>query len=186
LFLLTILISNPNFLILDEPTNDLDILTLQVLEDFLEDFPGCVMIVSHDRYFMDRLTQHLFVFEGNGIIKDFNGTYSEYRALEDLKKEEKYSSKNKEAKGKLPAEASLPLATPKEKKKLSYKEQREFEMLEKELPELEQEKTRLTELLSSGTLKSDAFQKVANDLGAIVAQLEAKEMRWLELSEMAG
>lgn len=179
LYLLTILIGNPNFLILDEPTNDLDILTLQVLEDFLEDFPGCVMIVSHDRYFMDRLTQHLFVFEGDGIIKDFNGTYSEYRALEDLKKEEKNSAVKEEK-----PLAEKPKAVVSKKKKLSYKEQREFELLEKEMPELEKEKTRLTELLSSGTLKNDEFQKVANALGKIVEQLEAKEMRWLELSEL--
>jgi ATP-binding cassette subfamily F protein uup len=179
LYLLTILISNPNFLILDEPTNDLDILTLQVLEDFLDDFPGCVLIVSHDRYFMDRLTQHLFVFEGEGIIKDFNGTYSEYRAIEDLKKEEKYAPKKKEEK------IIAPVATT-EKKKLSYKEQREFELLEKEMPELEKEKARLTALLSSGTLNTNDFQTVANDLGNIVAQLEAKELRWLELSELMG
>jgi ATP-binding cassette subfamily F protein uup len=180
LYLLTILISNPNFLILDEPTNDLDILTLQVLEDFLDDFPGCVLIVSHDRYFMDRLTQHLFVFEGEGIIKDFNGTYSEYRAIEDLKKEEKYTPKKKEEK------LVAPVATTIEKKKPSYKEQREFELLEKEMPELEKEKTRLTDLLSSGALDTNEFQKVANDLGKVVEQLETKELRWLELSELMG
>jgi ATP-binding cassette subfamily F protein uup len=180
LYLLTILISNPNFLILDEPTNDLDILTLQVLEDFLDDFPGCVLIVSHDRYFMDRLTQHLFVFEGEGIIKDFNGTYSEYRAIEDLKKEEKYTPKKKEEK------LVAPVATTIEKKKPSYKEQREFELLEKEMPELEKEKIRLTDLLSSGALDTNEFQKVANDLGKVVEQLETKELRWLELSELMG
>ena len=180
LYLLTILISNPNFLILDEPTNDLDILTLQVLEDFLDDFPGCVLIVSHDRYFMDRLTQHLFVFEGEGIIKDFNGTYSEYRAIEDLKKEEKYTPKKKEEK------LVAPVPTTNEKKKPSYKEQREFELLEKEMPELEKEKTRLTDLLSSGALDTNEFQKVANDLGKVVEQLETKELRWLELSELMG
>ncbi len=180
LYLLTILISNPNFLILDEPTNDLDILTLQVLEDFLDDFPGCVLIVSHDRYFMDRLTQHLFVFEGEGIIKDFNGTYSEYRAIEDLKKEEKYAPKKKEEK------VAAPVVATTEKKKPSYKEQREFDLLEKEIPELEKERNRLTGLLSSGALDTNEFQKIANDLGKVVEQLEAKELRWLELSEFMG
>jgi ATP-binding cassette subfamily F protein uup len=179
LYLLTILISNPNFLILDEPTNDLDVLTLQVLEDFLDDFPGCVLIVSHDRYFMDRLTQHLFVFEGDGVISDFNGTYSEYRAIQELKLIEKYNPP-KETKVK----EEKPKAISAEKKKLSYKEQREFEQLEKEMPELENKKNHLTELLSSGTLNSEEFNKTAEDLGKIVAQLEQNEMRWLELSEM--
>jgi ABC transport system ATP-binding/permease protein len=179
LYLLTILISNPNFLILDEPTNDLDVLTLQVLEDFLYDFPGCVLIVSHDRYFMDRLTQHLFVFEGDGIISDFNGTYSEYRAIQELKVIEKYNPL-KEIKVK---EENTKTAAA-EKKKLSYKEQREFEQLEKEMPELEKRKIALTELLSSGTLNTEDFNKAAEDLGNIVTQLEEKEMRWLELSEM--
>lgn len=182
LYLLTILISNPNFLILDEPTNDLDILTLQVLEDFLDDFPGCVIMVSHDRYFMDRLTEHLFVFEGNGIISDFNGTYSEYRALEDLKREEKYNPP-KEVKSVI---VEKPKNNALDKKKLTYKEQREFEQLEKEMPTLEEEKNRLTALLSSGTLQSEAFQKTAADLGATIEQLEAKELRWLQLSEMVA
>jgi ATP-binding cassette subfamily F protein uup len=129
---------------------------------------------------MDRLTQHLFVFEGEGIIKDFNGTYSEYRAIEDLKKEEKYVPKKKEEK------IVAPVAATTEKKKPTYKEQREFELLEKEMPELEKERARLTALLSSGTLNTNDFQTVANDLGNIVAQLEAKELRWLELSELMG
>jgi len=179
LYLLTILISNPNFLILDEPTNDLDVLTLQVLEDFLDDFPGCVLIVSHDRYFMDRLTQHLFVFEGEGIISDFNGTYSEYRIIQELKAAEKYNTPKE---NKLKEEKSKPV--PSEKRKLSYKEQREFEQLELEIPELENKKAQLTETLSSGKLNTEEFQKTANNLGYVVAQLEAKELRWLELSEL--
>jgi ABC transport system ATP-binding/permease protein len=179
LYLLTILISNPNFLILDEPTNDLDVLTLQVLEDFLDDFPGCVLIVSHDRYFMDRLTQHLFVFEGEGVISDFTGTYTEYRIIQELKAAEKYNTP-KETKPK----EDKPKPVTSEKRKLSYKEQREFEQLEKDIPELENKKTKLTEILSSGKLNSDEFQKTANNLGYVVSQLEAKELRWLELSEL--
>jgi ATP-binding cassette subfamily F protein uup len=179
LYLLTILISNPNFLILDEPTNDLDVLTLQVLEDFLDDFPGCVLIVSHDRYFMDRLTQHLFVFEGDGVISDFNGTYTEYRIIQELKAAEKYNTPKE---NKLKEEKPKPVTS--EKRKLSYKEQREFEQLEKEIPELESKKAQLTETLSSGKLNSDEFQKTANNLGYVVSQLEAKELRWLELSEL--
>ncbi len=178
LYLLTVLIANPNFLILDEPTNDLDVLTLQVLEDFLDDFPGCVLIVSHDRYFMDRLSEHLFVFEGNGIISDFNGTYSEYRAIEELKKEEKNVVLKP---SKLPEEK--PKSVSAEKKKLSYKEQREFENIETEIARLETEKTRLTELLSSSILDNDSLQKTAENLTQIIAEIDAKTDRWVELSE---
>src|SRR5947208_9387977 len=141
--LLSILFRNPNFLILDEPTNDLDLPTLNVLENFLSDFPGCVLIVSHDRYFMDKLVDHLFVFEGNGVIKDFPGNYSQYR-----NEESKQLTVNSEQTTHTFTANRSPL-TDKTNRKLSYKEKREFEQLEKEIPKLEMEKKDLTEKLSS-------------------------------------
>ena len=174
--LLTILFRNPNFLILDEPTNDLDLPTLNVLENFLSDFPGCVLIVSHDRYFMDRLVDHLFVFEGDGVIKDFPGNYSQYRS-----EEGKQLAVNSEQLKNLQTVHHSPL-TNKTNRKLSYKERREFEQLEKEIPELEEERKKLTEKLSSN-ISYEEITSVSERLLLINSMLEQKEMRWLELSE---
>jgi ABC transport system ATP-binding/permease protein len=174
LHLLTILFRNPNFLILDEPTNDLDLPTLSVLENFLLEFQGCLLIVSHDRYFMDRLVDHLFVFEGNGVIRDFPGNYSQYR--DTLKDEETREPEKSPLK-----ETSAPITTA--KKKLSYKEQREFEALEKEIPALEKEKQEIYVRLESPDLPYEELQKLTERIGIITRQIDEKELRWLELSE---
>jgi len=175
LHLLTILFNNPNFLILDEPTNDLDLPTLSVLENFLIDFQGCLLIVSHDRYFMDRLVDHLFVFEGGGEIRDFPGNYSQYREWQ--KQQEATIGQNKIE---LPKQAHV--QSP-QKKKLSYKEQREFEILEKELSELETEKRSISEKLSSSQIPFDELQKLSKRIVEITIIIDQKEFRWLELSE---
>lgn len=178
LYLLTILMSNPNFLILDEPTNDLDILTLNVLEDFLLDFQGCLVIVSHDRYFLDKLTNHLFVFKGNGEVKDFNGNYLEYRM--ELKIEEE---KKKEAR-KLYAEPTVKDARPKrEKTKLSYKEEREFEALTEEIEQLENRKAEIAGIFESPDVDASEIEKLSIEMNQITERLDEAEMRWLELSE---
>ncbi len=192
--LLTVLFRNPNFLILDEPTNDLDLPTLAVLENFLSDYPGCILIVSHDRYFMDRLVDHLFVFEGNGEIRDFPGNYTQYRIWQ--KDNEKLANKwdvleagkrkgattesivmNEQVKTNEPNKTVT-------KRALTFKEKREFEQLEKDMPELEKEKQSLTLEMSTGTLAFDAIQKISDRLIVITNQLEEKELRWLELSEL--
>ncbi len=181
LHLLSILFRNPNFLILDEPTNDLDLPTLAVLEDFLSEFPGCLIVVSHDRYFMDRLVDHLFVFEGGGNIRDFPGNYTQYRI--DLREKEKaQNAKAQEAKAAQPVGEISPKSRP-ATKKLSYKEQRELEQLEKEMPQLEAEKLQLTEALSTGTLPYEELQKHSDRIAEITDLLDEKETRWLELSE---
>ncbi len=177
LHLLTILFKNPNVLILDEPTNDLDLPTLTVLENFLSEFSGCLLIVSHDRYFMDRLVDHLFVFEGGGVVSDFPGNYSQYR------------EKVKADPDPVIAKAPQPVKTPEpqaSKRKLSYKEQREYDGIESELAALEAERKTLYEKLSSGGLPYDGLQKITARLTAIGNHIEQKEMRWLELSELAG
>jgi ABC transport system ATP-binding/permease protein len=176
LYLLTILMKNPNFLILDEPTNDLDIATLNVLEDFLTDFPGCLIVVSHDRYFLDNLVDHVFVFEGDGKIKDFPGNYTDYQEKKaaDRQLERKEEKRNTN-------QVEKPSST--EKKKLSFKEQREFETLEKEIEKLELEKTVLLESLNSGTLTPEELLKASEDYARLGKTLEEKENRWLELSQ---
>ena len=185
LYLLTVLMRNPNFLILDEPTNDLDILTLNILEEYLESFKGCLMIVSHDRYFLDKTVDHLFIIREDGNVKDFVGHYSEYR--EYIKEEE--AEQNRQAK--LAAEklqqhnkpqAEKPATT--RRRKLSFKEQKELESLESEIPQLEQEKANLEHSLSSGVLSHDELTTAAARIGEIIELLEEKEMRWLELSEI--
>lgn len=182
--LLSVLFRNPNFLILDEPTNDLDLPTLSVLENFLSEYQGCLLIVSHDRYFMDRLVDHLFVFEGDGVVRDFPGNYSHYRIWE---KEEEQKKKQQQTPPPETAQQSntieAPAAKPKDKKKLSFNEKREFEQLEKELPALEKEKAEITEKMSSGTLPYEELQKLTNRITEITQLLEEKELRWLELSE---
>jgi ATP-binding cassette subfamily F protein uup len=172
--LLTVLFRNPNFLILDEPTNDLDLPTLSVLENFLEEYPGCLIIVSHDRYFMDKLVHHLFVFEGNGVIKDFPGNYTLYR-LAQKQEEEKQKEKITEK----PTENKVTTS-----KKAGFKEKREFELLEKEIAELESEKQTLTQQLSSGISDYTQIQQISIALENITQLLQQKEMRWLELSEL--
>ena len=185
LYLLTVLMRNPNFLILDEPTNDLDILTLNILEEYLESFKGCLMIVSHDRYFLDKTVDHLFIIREDGNVKDFVGHYSEYR--EYIKEEE--AEQNRQAK--LAAEKLQQHNKPQTEKpattrrrKLSFKEQKELESLESEIPQLEQEKANLEHSLSSGVLSHDELTTAAARIGEIIELLEEKEMRWLELSEI--
>lgn len=178
LHLLTILIKNPNFLILDEPTNDLDIATLNVLEDFLEDFGGCLIVVSHDRYFLDKLADHTFVFEGNGKIKDFPGNYTEYQQ----KKSEARQLEKEESR---PAPVIKETPAKKEKQKLTYKEQKEFEGLEAEIEVLEKQVKQVLEKMNSGNLQTDELQKVSLQYTDLKEALEEKEMRWLELSQWA-
>jgi ATP-binding cassette subfamily F protein uup len=182
LHLLSILFRNPNFLILDEPTNDLDLPTLGVLENFLSEFPGCLLIVSHDRYFMDRLVDHLFVFEGDGVIRDFPGNYSQYR-LWLKEKEEEEKTETKTAKQEVKTAASAKEA---EKKKMSYKEKREFEQLQQDIANLEKEKQTITEELNSGSLPFDQLQQLSVRISEITGLLDEKELRWLELSEFEG
>lgn len=179
LHLLSILFRNPNFLILDEPTNDLDLPTLGVLENFLSEFAGCIIIVSHDRYFMDRLVNHLFVFEGNGVIRDFPGNYSQYRL-------EKMKSEVRSLKPELQTELSdlRPQTSDLKKKQLSYKEKREFELLEKEIAGLTKEKETITLKLSSGSTPFDELQQISLRIGEVTRLLDKKELRWLELSEI--
>ncbi len=186
--LLTILFANPNFLILDEPTNDLDLPTLAVLENFLSDYQGCVLIVSHDRYFMDRLVDHLFVFEGQGEVRDFPGNYTQYRIWlkENEKKENKWQALEQyKSKGNsLEVPGNNTTQIPSTKRKLSFKEKHEFENLEKELRLLEEEKKALTEKMSIPNLPFEELQKISEKMIVVTQSLEAKELRWLELSEM--
>ena len=178
LYLCTVLMKNPNFLVLDEPTNDLDIPTLQVLEEYLEDFPGCVIVVSHDRYFMDKVVDHLLVFKGSGIIKDFPGNYTQYRQWKQLKSKEE--TENKETVTKKP-KANYHHD---ERRKMTFKEKREFEALTKEIEALEQEKRQLEADLCSGTLSVDELTEKSKRLPLLNQELDAKDMRWLELSEL--
>ena len=173
LFLCTVLIQNPNFLLLDEPTNDLDIVTLQVLESFLLDFPGNLIVVSHDRYFMDRIVDHLFVFEGNGSILDFPGNYSDYRAYEDSRPPESDAAVQK----KVDTRKSEP-----GQGQLSHSEKREFSKLEKEIKTLEKRKREIEDLFSSGEIPADEIEDKSHELQQVIAQLDASEERWLELS----
>lgn len=184
LHLLSILFRNPNFLVLDEPTNDLDLPTLGVLENFLAEFPGCLVIVSHDRYFMDRLVDHLFVFEGDGVIRDFPGNYSQYRAEEKQPAEEKLPGQGFERKDMPTGEMEISAAA--RKKQLSYKEKREFESLEKEIASLSAEKERITQQLNSGATAFEELQQLSLRIGEVSRMLDEKEMRWLELSEAIG
>lgn len=180
LHLLSILFRNPNFLVLDEPTNDLDLPTLGVLENFLSEFPGCLVIVSHDRYFMDRLVDHLFVFEGDGVIRDFPGNYSQYRMEQKFGAEEKPIPRSNLENG----EASpINQTSTGRKKQLSYKEKREFELLEKEIEDLGLEKERINAQLNSGIAPFEELQQLSQRIGEVTRLLDEKEMRWLELSE---
>lgn len=185
LYLMTILIKNPNFLILDEPTNDLDIVTLSVLEDFLTNFQGCVLIVTHDRYFMDKMVDHLFVFEGDGAVRDFSGNYTEYRDKKEL--EEKIQRKEIQTNAKSESAMNIveteSLKDNKLKKKLSYKEKEEFDTLEKEIAKLETDKNKLTEQLNAEGVDANKIIQYSEEIGHVIAQLDEKTLRWLTLSE---
>ncbi len=183
LHLLSILFRNPNFLVLDEPTNDLDLPTLSVLETFLSEFPGCLLIVSHDRYFMDRLVDHLFVFEGNGVIRDYPGNYTQYRLSQKNTPEEKSINSATEVKPSAATNQSTPSPA---KQRLSFKEKREFELLEKEIAALTKEKETITEKLNSGNTPFEELQQLSNRIGQVTQELDEKEFRWLELSEING
>ena len=177
LYLCTVLMQNPNFLVLDEPTNDLDIVTLQILEEYLQDFPGCVIVVSHDRYFMDKVVDHLMVFKGDGVIKDFPGNYTQYREWQALLPKEAGELKvDKDTK---------PTKTVREKVKMTFKEKREFEQLEKDITLLEDEKKRIEDALSTGMLSVDQITEMSKRLPVLNDELDEKSMRWLELSELA-
>ncbi len=185
LHLLSILFRNPNFLILDEPTNDLDLRTLGVLENFLSDYQGCIIIVSHDRYFMDRLVDHLFVFQGDGDIRDFPGNYSQYRiALKDDDKLTDAGTEMSDSKQERILNPVQPAVAVAEKRKPSFKEKREFELLEKEIADLTKERETVTEKLNSGTAPFEELQSLSNRIGEITNLLDNKELRWLELSEV--
>ncbi len=176
LYLLTVLITNPNFLILDEPTNDLDIITLNKLEEFLSDFKGCLVLVSHDRYFLDRLTDHLFVFEGNGQIKDFYGNYTTYKSQSGKKEKKARTNENKPA-----VKREKP-----RRKKLTFNEQREYEQLEAEIENLEQEKTALEKTLNAGTAGYQELEKISAEIGRLMKEIDKKTLRWMELEEKKG
>ena len=182
LYLATVLMRNPNFLILDEPTNDLDIVTLSVLEDYLSKFKGCVIVVSHDRFFLDRIVDHLFGFKGNGVVKDFPGDYSTYRHCLDM--ESKMAKTEAKAESAKTAEQRKPKRD--NSNKLSYKEKRELEELEKRLPELETEKNELEGKMSSGEMSTDELLKASQRVSALIDEIDMVEMRMLELMEKEG
>lgn len=188
LYLCTILMQNPNFLILDEPTNDLDIMTLQVLEDYLQTFSGCVIVVSHDRYFMDKVVDHIFSFDGDGVIKDFPGNYSDYRDWF-LQREQEQKQELKDAQ-KATQQAAKPKAKAAVKesnrpRKMTFNEKREYEQLEKEIATLEAEKAQIEVLLSSGSLDAELLVEKSSRIGEVIGLIDEKSMRWLELSELA-
>ena len=183
LYLCTVLMKNPNFLVLDEPTNDLDIVTLQILEEYLQDFPGCVIVVSHDRYFMDKVVDHLLVFRGNGEIRDFPGNYTQYRQWSALQSQSDSAPK----KAKEPAtvqEAPERKDRQETKRKFTYKEKREFEQLEHDIAALEEEQRQLEEALCGGTLSVEKITEISKRLPLLKDELDEKSMRWLELSEI--
>ena len=178
LYLCTVLMRNPNFLVLDEPTNDLDIVTLQILEEYLQDFPGCVIVVSHDRYFMDKVVDHLLVFKGQGEIKDFPGNYTQYREWSALE-ESKETKESRDSK-----ETNKASYRHDERRRLSYKEKREMEQLEKDIAVLEEEKKQIEEALCGSTTSVDEITAMSKRLPQLNEELDEKSMRWLELSEI--
>ena len=187
LYLLTILMQQPNLLILDEPTNDLDIVTLNILEEYLKEFGGSLIIVSHDRHFLDKLVDHLFIFCGDGVVKDFIGSYSEYREyIKEYEAEQRSQARAQEkAEKEKAARTAAPVQNdmPAKKKKLTYKEQKELEQIEKDLEALSAEKAGLEDALSTGNLPFDQLQAASERIGAIMEELDEKEMRWLELTD---
>lgn len=191
LYLCTVLMKNPNFLVLDEPTNDLDIKTLQILEEYLQDFPGCVIVVSHDRYFMDKVVDHLLVFKGKGTIKDFPGNYTQFRDWNKLQPQESARNSTSAEKKKQLADnisnASSDVTENKPiRRKMSYKEKREFEQLEKDIETLTAEKENIETELSSGTISVDRITELSKRIPLLNDELDEKELRWLELSEIEG
>ena len=180
LYLCTVVMKNPNFLVLDEPTNDLDIVTLQILEEYLQDFPGCVIVVSHDRYFMDKVVDHLLVFKGMGDIKDFPGNYTQYREWEKLQPDEPKEAKEQKAE----KATKQPVNNPQQKRKLTFKEKRELEQLEKDIEALEVEKKQIEEALCGGTTSVEEITTMSKRLPVLNDELDEKSMRWLELSEI--
>ena len=188
LYLCTVLMRNPNFLVLDEPTNDLDIVTLQVLEEYLRNFKGCVIVVSHDRYFMDKVVDHLLVFQGQGDVRDFPGNYTQYREW----KEEKLEFEREQQKKQADKAKNAPMAErqPREhgggKRKLSFKEKREMEALEADIAALEAEKKAIEDALCSGMLGVAELTEKSKRLPLLNEELDGKSMRWLELSEIEG
>ena len=184
LYLCTVLMRSPNFLVLDEPTNDLDIVTLNVLEEYLRNFKGCVIIVSHDRYFMDKVVDHLLVFRGQADIKDFPGNYTQYREWKTVQDQlEKEAQAALQAKNAAPSPAKSNRVATEQKKKLTFKERKEFEALEAEIPQLEQEKADLEAEMSSGTLSPDDLLAKSQRIAVVMEAIDEKTMRWLELSE---
>ena len=191
LYLCTVLMKNPNFLVLDEPTNDLDIVTLQILEEYLQDFPGCVIVVSHDRYFMDKVVDHLLVFSGDGEIRDFPGNYTQYRHWQSLKDNQpsqtsKPSRTSKTSQTSQTSNTSKPSQPTQSRRKFTYKEKMEFEQLERDIAALEAEQRQLEEALCSGTLSVDELTEKSKRLPLLKDELDEKSMRWLELSEIGG
>ena len=189
LYLCTVLMKNPNFLVLDEPTNDLDIVTLQILEEYLQDFPGCVIVVSHDRYFMDKVVDHLLVFHGDGVTQDFPGNYSQYREFSRSEEGGAWSEntpkqEREEKKQSADISRSSLHTPPSTKRKMTYKEKREFEQLESEIAALEDEQRQLEEALCSGTLSVEELTEKSKRLPLLKEELDEKSMRWLELSEI--
>lgn len=181
LYLCTVLMRNPNFLVLDEPTNDLDIQTLQILEEYLEDFPGCVIIVSHDRYFMDKVVDHLLVFKGNGVVKDFPGNYTQYREWSQMKSKEAKDDIKNSIKTSKPSHKNH---KEEKRRKMSYKEKREYEQLEQEIAKLEAECKRIEQELCSGILSVEELTEKSKKLPLLKDEIDEKSMRWLELSEI--
>jgi ATP-binding cassette subfamily F protein uup len=178
LYLCTVLMKAPNFLILDEPTNDLDIVTLQILEDYLKSFRGCLIIVSHDRYFMDRVVDHTLVFHGNGQVQDFPGSYSQYRDWKEQNKQESSKLQNKDSRK--DSNRNVNRA-----RKLTFKEKQEYIQLEKDIAKLEEEKKKIETALCGGTTSIDEITALSKRLPILTEELEEKEMRWLELSELS-
>lgn len=186
LYLCTVLIKNPNFLVLDEPTNDLDIMTLNILEEYLQSFKGCVIVVSHDRYFMDKVVDHLLAFRGNGVIKDFPGNYTQYREwkeIQDMLEKEALQEATKQPKVEKPVEV-ITTPTKEAKRKPSFNEKREFEQLEIQIKELEKEKAQLEADLSTGSLSADDLVAKSNRIGELIEAIDEKTFRWIELSEV--
>ena len=176
------LMQNPNFLVLDEPTNDLDIVTLQILEEYLQDFPGCVIVVSHDRYFMDKVVDHLLVFRGQGDIKDFPGNYTQYREWEKMEASNSSPTSPTSNTG----STSKSSYRHDDRRRLSYKEKREMEQLEQDIAALEDEKKQIEEALCGGTTSVDEITAMSKRLPILNDELDEKSMRWLELSEIEG
>ena len=179
-----VLMQAPNFLILDEPTNDLDIATLQLLEEYLADFRGCVIVVSHDRYFMDKVVDHLLVFKGDGVVDDFPGNYSQYRDYLQIKEKEEVRERKEQRTESTDSRKTVHEGSNR-RRKLTFKERREFEQLEAEIEQLETEKATIHDTLSSGSASVDEITELSKRLPQLEEELEEKSMRWLELSEFA-